>query len=56
MCEILKKDVGLVKARSLGFSEMAASLCVRPFITTPNYRVLATAFSENHLNPLLTKI
>lgn len=56
MCEILKKDVGLVKARSMGFSEMGAELCVRPFVTTPNYRVLATAFSENHLNPLLTKI
>ena len=56
ICEILKKDVGLVKARALGFSEMAASLCARPFITTPNYRVLATAFSENHLTPLLTKI
>ena len=56
MCELLKKDVGLVKARSMGFSEMAAELCARPFITTPNYRVLATAFSENHLNPLLTKI
>ena len=56
MCEILKKDVGLVKARSLGFSEMAASLCARPFITTPNYRILATAFSENHLSPLLSKI
>lgn len=56
LCEILKKDVGLVKARSLGFSEMAASLCARPFITTANYRVLATAFSDNHLTPLLTKI
>ena len=56
MCELLKKDVGLLKARSLGFSEMAASLCARPFITTPNYRVLATAFSENHLVPLLSKI
>lgn len=55
MCEMLRKDVGLVKARSMGFSEMAAELCCRPFITTPNYRVLATAFSERHLNPLLTK-
>lgn len=56
ICEILKKDIGLVKARALGFSEMAASLCARPFITTANYRILATAFSENHLNPLLSKI
>ena len=55
LCEILKKDVGLLKARALGFSEMAASLCVRPFITTPNYRVVASAFSENFLKPLLSK-
>ena len=52
MCEILEKDVGLLKARALGFSEMAASLCARPFITTPNYRVVASAFSERHLKPL----
>jgi len=56
LCEILGKDVGLLKARALGFSEMAASLCVRPFITTKNYRVMATAFSEKHLKPLLSKI
>ena len=56
MCELLKKDVGLLKARALGFSEMAASLCARPYITTPNYRVVASAFSEKHLKPLLSKI
>ena len=56
MCEILGKDVGLLKARALGFSEMAASLCIRPYITTPNYRVMASAYSDRHLKPLLTKI
>ena len=56
MCELLRKDVGLLKARAMGFSEMAAELCVRPYITTPNYRVLATAYSDNHLKPLLSKI
>lgn len=56
MCEILGKDVGLLKARALGFSEMAASLCVRPYITTANYRVMASAYSERHLKPLLSKI
>lgn len=55
MCEILGKDIALLKARALGFSEMAASLCVRPFITTPNYRVMASAFSEKYLKPLLAK-
>ena len=56
MCELLGKDVALLKARALGFSEMAGSLCVRPFITTKNYRVLASAPSEKHLKPLLSKI
>jgi hypothetical protein len=55
MCEKLGKDVGLLKARALGFSEIAASLCTRPFITTKNYRVMASAYSERHLKPLLTK-
>ena len=56
ICEILGKDVALLKARSMGFSEMAASLCARPFITTPDYRVVASAYSEKHLKPLLSKI
>ena len=56
MCEILGKDVALLKARALGFSEMGACLCARPFITTKNYRVLASAYSEKHLKPLLAKI
>lgn len=56
ICEIIGKDVGLLKSRGIGFSEIAASLCARPFITTPHYRVVASAFSEKHLKPLLTKI
>ena len=56
ICEILKKDVGLLKSRGIGFSELAANLCVRPFITTPNYRTVASAYSEKHLKPLLSKI
>jgi len=56
LCEILRRDVALLKARSMGFSEMAASLCARPFITTKDYRVVASAYSEKHLKPLLSKI
>lgn len=55
LCELLGKDSGLLKARALGFSEIGACLCVRPFITTPNYRTLASAYSERYLKPLLTK-
>lgn len=56
LAEILGKDVGLLKARALGFSEMAACLAARPFVTTPNFRTVASAFSERHLKPLLLKI
>lgn len=56
LCETLKKDVGLLKSRGIGFSEAGAALCARPFITTPNYRVVASAFSDRHLKPLLSKI
>lgn len=56
MCERLGKDVGLLKARALGFSEIGATLCVRPFITTKNYRVMVSAYSEKFLKPLLAKI
>jgi hypothetical protein len=56
MCERLGKDVGLIKARALGFSEIGATLCVRPFITTKNYRVMVSAYSEKFLKPLLAKI
>lgn len=56
MCEILGKDVGLIKARALGISEIGANLCARPFVTTPNYRVLISAYSERLLKPTMTKI
>jgi hypothetical protein len=56
MCELLGYDIGLLKARSMGFSEMGACLCVRPYITTKNFRVVASAYSEKHLKPLLAKI
>lgn len=56
ICEILGKDVGLLKARGIGFSEIGACLCARPYVTTPNYRVVASAFSDRHLKPLLSKV
>lgn len=56
MAELLGKDVGLLKARGLGWSEMGASLCVRPYTTNKNARIVASAFSERHLKPLMSKI
>lgn len=56
LCELLKKDSGLLKSRGIGFSEIGAVLCARPFVTTKYFRVVASAFSDRHLKPLLSKI
>ena len=55
MCEYLGKDVAMLKARGLGFSEMLACLGVRPFITTRNFRTVFTAAAETQLGPVLDK-
>lgn len=55
LCEATKKDAILLKARALGFSEMMASLGVRPYITTRKFRVLYTCPAEQKLTPLLSK-
>lgn len=56
MCEYLGKDVCMLKARGLGFSEILACLGVRPFTTTRKFRSVYTADSDAHLNPTLTKV
>jgi hypothetical protein len=56
LCELLRKDSGLLKARGLGYSEMGACLCARPYTMISNYRVMASAPSDRHLKPLITKI
>lgn len=55
LCEFIGRDVVMLKARGLGFSEILADLCVRPFITTRQFRTVATADSDGHLDPLLDK-
>lgn len=56
MCELLKKDSSALKSRGIGWSEIAASLTVRPYTTTPNFRTVISAFSAGHLGPTLAKI
>ncbi len=56
ICELLGYDIGLIKSRGVGLSEIGAELAVRPYTTTPNYRTLVTAPSERHLSPILSKI
>lgn len=55
MCEYLGKDIVMLKARGLGFSEMLACLAVRPFITTRKFRTVCTAAADAQLDPLLDK-
>lgn len=56
MCELLKKDIGVLKSRGIGFSEIAASNAVKSYTFIPNYRIVITAFSEKNLRPTLDKV
>ena len=49
------KDVIALKSRGVGFSEIAASLGVRPYTTIKGYVVLYTAAKSNFLDTLLRK-
>lgn len=55
MAEKLHKDVCILKARGVGFSEVIASLSVRPYTTNQNYNVLLTCAADNKLAPLKNK-
>ena len=55
MCEYLGKDVCMLKARGLGFSEILACLGVRPFVTTRQFHSIYTAGAEPQLVPVLDK-
>ena len=55
LCEYIGKDIVMLKARGLGFSEMLACLGARPFITTRAFTTMYTAFADNQLEPVLDK-
>lgn len=55
IAERLHKDVCILKARGVGFSEIIASLSVRPYTTNPNYNVLLTCAADGKLAPLKNK-
>ena len=55
LCEYIGRDVCMLKARGLGFSEILSCLGARPFITTRQFRTVYTADSDAHLDPLLSK-
>ncbi len=49
LAEILGYDCAALKSRGVGFSEIGASLGVRPFITTPDYNAVYVAAYEPFL-------
>lgn len=55
LAEKVGKDIGALKARGVGWSEMIAAMAVRPYTTTPKYNVLLTAAADAQLQPLLDK-
>lgn len=55
LCEHLKKDVCALKARGVGFSEIAASLGVRLYTVKRDMHIIYSAYAEGKLKPLLKK-
>jgi len=50
MAEKLHLDVGALKSRGVGWSEMTASMCVRPYTTKRGYNVMVTAGDQVKLD------
>lgn len=55
MAEKLGLNVGALKGRGTGWSEMTAAMSVRPYTSNPAYRVVLTAFDDGKLQPLRDK-
>ena len=55
MAEKLHKDACALKSRGVGWSEMTASMSVRPYTTNRGYHVLLTCAADFKLTPLKNK-
>ena len=55
MAEKLALNVGALKSRGVGWSEMTAAMAVRPYTSNPGYRSVLTAFDEEKLRSLRAK-
>lgn len=56
MCRVLHKNAALMKARSIGFSEINASLAARLYTTIRRSRTVITCFNDNYLNGTFSKL
>ena len=56
MCKVLHKNAALMKARSIGFSEINASLAARLYTTIKRSRTVITCFNDTYLNGTFSKL
>lgn len=56
MCRMLHKNAALMKARSIGFSEINASLAARLYTTIKRSRTMITCFKDTYLNGTFSKL
>ena len=56
MCRVLHKNAALMKARSIGFSEINASLASRLYTTIKRSRTMITCFKDTYLNGTFSKL
>lgn len=56
MCRVLHKNAALMKARSIGFSEINASLAARLYTTIRRSRTVITCFNDTYLNGTFSKL
>ena len=55
LCELTKHDVCAVKARAVGFSEIAASLGAGPYSTRKNTHMVYVGFVDKYVDDVLAK-
>lgn len=56
ICRVLHKNAALMKARSIGFSEINASLAARLYTTIKRSRTMITCFKDTYLNGTFSKL
>ena len=56
MCRVLHKNAALMKARSIGFREINASLAARLYTTIKRSRTMITCFKDTYLNGTFSKL
>ena len=56
MCRVLHKNAALMKARSIGFSEINASLAAKLYTVIKKSRTMITCFKDTYLNGTFSKV